>query len=83
MRLDEHPAHTGPIAANYDEQVFSDIAVALKFIDDLNVCQALAVGAYFILTLDNVDATLAQYPPCVLGGCEIQIQDGLMILLLG
>jgi hypothetical protein len=43
--------------AQYDKQVFNNETVALKLVYELNVGQALLIGANLVLALDYVNTT--------------------------
>ena len=44
-------------ADNY-EQVLGNESMSRQLIDDFHVCQALLIGAYFVLAFDNVNNRL-------------------------
>ena len=73
MRLPQHSTNARLAGSNHDEHVFRDESIGRKFIDEFNMCEALDIGANFVLALDNVHAPLPKYAPRLPGGREVEV----------
>ena len=82
MGLLKQSAHPWLPSAHNDEQIFYDKAVASQFIDNFHMGEPLPIGAYFILTFDDVNASLAKHSVRLSCGGKIQIEHCFMILFV-
>ena len=81
MKLLQYATHPGFVAPNDHEEIFHEEADLGQFVYDLDVRQALLIGAHLVLAFHNVNPLALQDPVGLMSGPEIKVQNRLMIFL--
>ena len=81
--LFDHAANAGSVFADDNEQVFGDETHLFVGVHDLDVSEALAVGADFVLAFDDEDASVAEDAVSLDAGLDVEVKDGVVVLAAG
>ena len=83
MNLTNCATDSRPVVSDHDEKIFSYEPQFLICIHDLNMSESLAIGADFILTFDDEDASFSKNAPRFPSSFLIQVYNCLMIFAAG
>jgi len=81
VNLPDDPTNTRAVVSQQHEEVFDDESLLRQLVDQFHVRQALLIGADLVPALNDVYPLVSKNPVGLIRRFELQVKNGLVILL--